>query len=59
MRDFTANIYIEGEYDNSQYELQAVEEALRDWALGDYIPEEDIDMVTIKEVLVSGGAVWQ
>ena len=59
MRDFTANIYIEGEYDNDLYELQAVEEALRDWALGGYIPEEDIDMVSIREVLVSGGAVWQ
>ena len=59
MRDFTANIYIEGAYDNEQYELYAVEQALKEWALSGYIPEEDIDMVTIKEVLVSGGAVWQ
>jgi hypothetical protein len=57
MRDFTANIYIEGEYDNDQYELQAVEEFLREQALQGYV--EDIDIITVSEVLVSGGAVWQ
>ena len=59
MRDFTANIYIEGQYSEEEYELYHVEQALKEWALNGYIPEEDIDMITIKEVLVSGGAVWQ
>ena len=57
MRDFTANIYIEGEYDNDLYDLQAVEEFLREQASKGFVEEQDI--ITVSEVLVSGGAVWQ
>ena len=57
MRDYTANIYLEGQYDNDLYDLQAVEEFLREQALKGFVEEQDI--ITVSEVLVSGGAVWQ
>ena len=56
-RDYTANIYLEGEYNNDLYDLQAVKEFLREEALKGYVEEQD--MITVSEVLVSGGAVWQ
>ena len=56
-RDYTANIYLEGEYNNDLYDLQAVEEFLREQASKGYVEEQD--MITVSEVLVSGGAVWQ
>ena len=52
VKDFTASIYLEGEYNQDIYDLQAVEEALKGF-------EEEQDMITVSEVLVSGGAVWQ
>ena len=57
MRDYTANIYLEGQYDNDLYDLQAVEEFLREQASKGFVEEQDI--ITVSEVLVSGGAVWQ
>ena len=59
VKDFTANIYLEGEYNQDIYDLQAVEEALKEWTLDGFIPDDDVDTFIIKEVLVSGGAVWQ
>ena len=65
MREFTANIYIEGEYNNELYELESIEKALREWAEDGYNPPDDSllglydDDIIVKEVLVSGGAVWQ
>ena len=57
MRDFTASIYLEGEYNEDLYDLNMVEHALQAWALDGCIPDdEDIE---INEALVSGGAVWQ
>ena len=55
-RDYTANIYLEGEYNNDLYDLKAVKEFLREEALKGYVAEQD--MITVNEVLVSGGAVW-
>jgi len=57
MRDYTANVYLEGQYDNDLYDLQAVQEFLREQASKGYVEEQDI--ITVNEVLVSGGAVWQ
>jgi len=60
--NFTTGIYLEGEYNNDLYDLEIVEEflkeqALQAWALDGFIPDdEDIE---INEALVSGGAVWQ
>ena len=57
MKEFTASVYIEGEYNQDMYDLNMVEQALQAWALDGFIPEdEDIE---INEALVSGGAVWQ
>ena len=56
-RDYTANVYLEGQYDNDLYDLQAVEEFLREQASKGF--EEEQDIITVSEVLVSGGAVWQ
>ena len=56
-RDYTANIYLEGQYDNDLYDLQAVEEFLREQASKGFVEEQYI--ITVSEVLVSGGAVWQ
>ena len=56
-RDYTANVYLEGQYDNDLYDLQAVEEFLREQASKGFVEEQDI--ITVREVLVSGGAVWQ
>ena len=57
MRDFTASVYLEGEYNEDLYDLNIVEQVLRAWALDGFIPDdEDIE---INEALVSGGAVWQ
>lgn len=56
-RDYTANVYLEGQYDNDLYDLQAVEEFLREQASKGFVEEQDI--ITVSEVLVSGGAVWQ
>ena len=55
--DYSASIYLEGEYNNDLYDLQAVEEFFREQALQGYVEEQDI--ITVSEVLVSGGAVWQ
>ena len=55
--DYCASIYLEGEYNNDLYDLQAVEEFLREQASKGYVEEQD--MITVNEVLVSGGAVWQ
>ena len=55
--DYSASIYLEGEYNNDLYDLQAVEEFLREQASKGYVEEQD--MITVSEVLVSGGAVWQ
>ena len=55
--NFTCDIYLEGEYNNDLYDLQAVKEFLREEALKGF--EEEQDMITVSEVLVSGGAVWQ
>ena len=55
--DYSASIYLEGEYNNDLYDLQAVEEFLREQASKVYVEEQD--MITVSEVLVSGGAVWQ
>ena len=57
MKDFTASVYIEGEYNQDIYDLNMVEQYLQAWALDGFIPvDEDIE---INEALVSGGAVWQ
>ena len=56
-RDYTANVYLEGQYDNDLYDLQAIEEFLREQASKGFVEEQDI--ITVSEVLVSGGAVWQ
>ncbi len=57
MKEFTASVYIEGEYNQDMYDLNMVEQALQAWALDGFIPDdEDIE---INEALVSGGAVWQ
>ena len=56
-RDYTAYVYLEGQYDNDLYDLQAVQEFLREQASKGYVEEQDI--ITVNEVLVSGGAVWQ
>ena len=56
-RDYTANVYLEGQYDNDLYDLQAVEEFLREQASKGFVEEQDI--ITVSEVLVTGGAVWQ
>ena len=56
-RDYTANVYLEGQYNNDLYDLEAVEEFFREQALQGYVEEQDI--ITVSEVLVSGGAVWQ
>ena len=56
-RDYTADVYLEGQYDNDLYDLQAVEEFLREQASKGFVEEQDI--ITVSEVLVSGGAVWQ
>jgi|TARA_R100001530_G_scaffold103324_1_gene71891 hypothetical protein len=55
--DYSASIYLEGEYNNDLYDLQAVEEFFREQASKGYVEEQDI--ITVNEVLVSGGAVWQ
>ena len=55
--DYSASIYLEGEYNNDLYDLQAVEEFLREQASKGFVEEQDI--ITVSEVLVSGGAVWQ
>ena len=65
MRDFTASIYLEGEYNEELYELDAIERALEEWVGDGYNPPKDSvlglydDDIVINEVLVSGGAVWQ
>ena len=56
-RDYTADVYLEGQYDSDLYDLQAVEEFLREQASKGVVEEQDI--ITVSEVLVSGGAVWQ
>ena len=57
VKDFTASIYLEGEYNQDMYDLNMVEQALQAWALDGFIPDnEDIE---INEALISGGAVWQ
>ena len=55
MRDFTASIYLEGEYNEDLYDLNMVEQALQAWLL-DGLLDEDIE---INEILLSRGAVWQ
>ena len=55
--NFTCDIFLEGEYNNDLYDLQAVEEFLKEQASRGYVEEQDI--IIINEVLVSGGAVWQ
>lgn len=53
---FTADIFLEGEYNNDLYDLEVVEEFLKGEALKGF---EEEDMITINEVLVTRGAVWQ
>ena len=65
MRDFTCDIFLEGEYNEELYELDAIKRALEEWVEDGYNPPEDSvlglydDDIVIKEVLVSGGAIWQ
>ena len=53
---FTADVYLEGEYNEDLYDLETVEEFLKEEALKGF---EEEDMITINEVLVTRGAVWQ
>tara|TARA_Y100001951_G_scaffold22870_1_gene17777 strand:+ start:100 stop:297 length:198 start_codon:yes stop_codon:yes gene_type:complete len=65
MQDFTASIYIEGKYNHELYDLIAIETALEEWILDGYNPPDDSvlglydDDISINEVILSGGAVWQ
>ena len=54
--NFTTGIYLEGEYNNDLYDLEIVEEFLKKEALKGF---EEEDMITVNEVLVTRGAVWQ
>ena len=55
MTDFTADIYLEGEYNEDLYDRVMVDHVIRAWLL-DGLLDEDIE---ISEALVSRGAVWQ
>ena len=65
MQDFTASIYIEGEYNNELYELSIIEEALKEWVDKGYVAPDDSllglydDDILINDAIISGGAVWQ
>lgn len=65
MQDFTASIYIEGEYNNELYELSIIEEALKEWVDKGYVAPDDSllglynDDISITEAIISSGAVWQ
>ena len=54
--NFTADIFLEGEYNQDLYDLEVVEEFLKEEALKGF---EEEDMITINAVLVTRGAVWQ
>ena len=53
MRDFTTDIFLEGEYNEDLYDRVMVDHVIRDWVLRGLL-DEDID---INEILVSAGAV--